>query len=175
MGWDYHNELAPYDRRAICRRQIGNGYKVVKDAVVGTTYYAAVKSPHDGKVNAVIILTHIDRNGYCNFGMKWMGEEDGPGVCECPKSVLDVLTPTDNKYATEWREACWAKIHEPKDETLKNAPIGAELVVTTKDGSVWRVRKMAPSCQFKTWWLMNIHRWSYIPKSRVVKAEIVNQ
>ena len=93
MGWDYHHELAPYDRRAICRNRIGNGYEVVKDAVVGTTYYAAVKSPHDGSVSALVILTHIDRNGYCNFGMKFMDEECWPVRCECPKSVLDVPNP----------------------------------------------------------------------------------
>lgn len=173
MGWDYHHEVAPYDRRAICRSNIGNGYEVVKDAVVGTTYYAAVKSPRDGKVGAVIILTKIDRNGYCNFGMKFMDEEMGPYRNDCPKSVLDALSPTDNKYAIEWREACWAKIHEPKDETLKNAPIGARLKVTLKNGEKRDVVKMAPAYQFKTWWLLVADGLSYIPKNRVIKAEVI--
>lgn len=173
MGWDYHHEVAPYDRRAICRSNIGNGYEVIKDAVVGTTYYAAVKSPRNGKVGAVIILTKIDRNGYCNFGMKFMDEEMGPYRNDCPKSVLDALSPTDNKYAIEWREACWAKIHEPKDETLKNAPIGARLKVTLKNGEKRDVVKMAPEYQFKTWWLLVADGLSYIPKNRVIKAEVI--
>ena len=171
MGWDYHSELAPYDRRAICRRRIGNGYEVVKDAVVGTTYYAAVKSPHDGKVGAVIILTKIDRNSYCNFGMKWLGEEDGPFKCECPKSVLDALSPTDNEYALEWREKCRAN---KKDTTLKDAPVGTKLKVTLKNGEERTVMKMAPTGgQFKTWWLLVAGAGSYIPKNRVIKAEVI--
>ncbi len=173
MGWDYHHEMAPYDRRSICRNSIGNGYEVVKDAVVGTTYYAAVKSPRDGKVGAVIILTKIDRNGYCNFGMKFMDEEMAPFERNCPRSVLDALSPTDNEYAIKWRETCWAKIHEPKDETLKNAPIGARLKVTLKNGEVRTVVKMAPEYQFKTWWLLVEGTITYIPRNRVEKAEVV--
>lgn len=170
MGWDYHHEMAPYDRRAICRRHIGNGYEVVKDAVVGTTYYAAVKSPHDGSVGAVIILTHIDRNGYCNFGMKWIDEESGPYKCECPKSVLDALSPTDNESAIEWREKCRAN---KKDTTLRDAPVGAKLKVTLKNGEERDVVKMEPMYQFKTWWLLVAGGLSYIPKNRVVKAEVI--
>lgn len=170
MGWDYHHEVAPYNRRTICRSNIGNGYEVVKDAVVGTTYYAAVKSPRDGKVGAVIILTKIDRNGYCNFGMKWLGEEDGPFKCECPKSVLDALSPTDNESAIEWREKCRAN---KKDTTLKDAPVGTKLKVTLKNGEVRTVVKMAPEYQFKSWWLLVEGTITYIPRNRVKKAEVV--
>lgn len=173
MGWDYRHEVAPYDRRAICRKSIGNGYEVVKDSVVGTTYYAAVKSPHDGSVSALIILTHIDRTGYCNFGMKWLGEEDGPYKCECPKSVLDALSPTDNENAIEWREACREKLSEKKDTTLKDAPVGTKLKVTLKNGEERDVVKMAPGYQFKTWWLLESGGFTYIPKRRVVKAEVI--
>lgn len=173
MGWDYHHEVAPYDRRAICRSNIGNGYEVVKDAVVGTTYYAAVKSPHDGSVSALIILTRIDRNGYCNFGMKFIDEDMGPYHCECPKSVLDALSPTDNENAIEWRRACREKLSEKKDTTLKDAPVGARLKVTLKDGEERNVVKMAPGYQFKTWWLLVAGGVTYIPKSRVKKAEVL--
>lgn len=173
MGWDYHNELAPYDRRAICRRQIGNGYKVVKDAVVGTTYYAAVKSPHDGKVNAVIILTKIDNNSWCNFGMKFMDEEMAPFARNCPRSVLDVLSPTDNEYAIEWRQGCLDNLASKKDTTLKDAPVGTKLKVTLKNGEERTVVKMAPGYQFKTWWLLVAGGMSYIPKNRVEKAEVI--
>ena len=173
MGWDYHHEVAPYDRRAICRSNIGNGYEVVKDAVVGTTYYAAVKSPHDGSVSALIILTQIDRNGYCNFGMKWLGEEDGPFKCECPKSVLDALSPTDNESAIEWRRACREKLSERKDTTLKDAPVGTKLKVTLKNGEERNVVKMAPNFQFKSWWLLVEGALTYIPRNRVEKAEVL--
>ena len=171
MGWDYHHEIGPYDRRAICRRHIGNGYEVVKDAVVGTTYYAAIKSPEDGRVYALIILTHIDRNSYCNFGMKWMSDDDGPHESKCPTSVLKELSPTENKYALEWRERC----SEYKDERkqLLDAPIGTRLRVTLRNGEERIVVKRAPAYQFKSWWLLIDGSYKYIKKSWVVRAEIV--
>ena len=171
MGWDYHHEVAPYDRRSICRRQIGNGHEVVRDAVVGTTYYAAVRSPHDGSVYAAIILTHIDRSDYCNFGMKFMDEECGPYESRCPESVLRKLSPTDNQYALEWRERCRAFKDERKP--MFDAPIGTRLKVVLKSGQERIVYKREPNFQFKTWWLQVEGILTYVPKNRVAKAELI--
>lgn len=173
MGWDYHHEMAPYDRRAICRRYIGNGYEVIKDAVVGTTYYAAVKSPHDGSVSALIILTHIDRNSWCNFGMKFMDEDMGPYHCDCPESILKELSPTANSYALEWRAKCREKRQTKRENVLVKAPIGSKLKVTMKTGVERIVTKQAPNFQFKSWWLLVEGALTYIPRNRVEKAEVV--
>lgn len=173
MGWDYHNEMAPYDRRAICRRHIGNGYEVIKDAMVGTTYYAAVKSPHDGSVSALIILTHIDQRSYCNFGMKWLTEYDGPFHCDCPESILKELSPTANSYALEWRAKCREKRQAKRENVLVKAPIGSKLKVTLKTGVERIVTKQAPNFQFKSWWLLVEGALTYIPRNRVEKAEVV--
>lgn len=173
MGWDYHEELAPYDRRAICRRHIGNGYEVIKDAVVGTTYYAAVKSPHDGSVSALIILTRIDQRSYCNFGMKWLTEYDGPFHCDCPESILKELSPTANSYALEWRAKCREKRQAKRENVLVKAPIGSKLKVTLKTGIERIVTKQAPNFQFKSWWLLVEGALTYIPRNRVEKAEVV--
>ena len=173
MGWDYHHEMAPYDRRSICRRHIGNGYEVVKDAVVGTTYYAAVKSPHDGRVSAIIVLTNIDRNGYCNFGMKWLTEYDGPFHCDCPESILKELSPTANSYALEWRAKCREKRQAKRENVLVKAPIGSKLKVTLKTGIERIVTKQAPNFQFKSWWLLVEGALTYIPRNRVEKAEVL--
>lgn len=173
MGWDYHNEMAPYDRRAICRRHIGNGYEVIKDAMVGTTYYAAVKSPHDGSVSALIILTHIDQRSYCNFGMKWLTEYDGPFHCDCPESILKELSPTANSYALEWRAKCREKRQAKRENVLVKAPIGSKLKVTLKTGIERIVTKQAPNFQFKSWWLLVEGALTYIPRNRVEKAVII--
>lgn len=173
MGWDYHNEMAPYDRRAICRRHIGNGYEVIKDAMVGTTYYAAVKSPHDGSVSALIILTHIDQRSYCNFGMKWLTEYDGPFHCDCPESILKELSPTANSYALEWRAKCREKRQAKRENVLVKAPIGSKLKVTLKTGVERIVTKQAPNFQFKSWWLLVEGALTYIPRNRVEKAVII--
>lgn len=173
MGWDYHHEMAPYDRRSICRNSIGNGYEVVKDAVVGTTYYAAVKSPRDASVNAIIILTHIDPNGYCNFGMKFIDEDMGPYHYDCPESILKELSPTANSYALEWRAKCREKRQAKRENVLVKAPIGSKLKVKLKNGLERTVVKMAPAHQFKSWWLLVEGTITYIPRNRVEKAEVV--
>ena len=62
---------------------------------------------------------------------------------------------------------------EKKDTTLKDAPVGTKLKVTLKNGEERNVVKMAPEYQFKTWWLLVAGGVTYIPKNRVVKAEIL--
>jgi hypothetical protein len=40
------------------------------------------------------------------FGYKRIEEEMGPHECGCPTSILDLLSPTDNRDAQNWRAAC---------------------------------------------------------------------
>jgi len=49
------------------------------------------------------------RNGE-NFGYKDLSENMGPCECRCPASVLDLLGPTENAYALEWRQACRTRL-----------------------------------------------------------------
>ena len=175
MGWDFHHEQAPYDRKKICRSHVSDSYEVIKDAVVGTTWYAAVRNKETGKVHATIVLTQIDRSGYCNFGMKWMDETYGPFAYDCPKSILDLLSPTCDCEAMDWRNRCRAKALEKKGgglDALRLAPIGAKLEVTTKEGRAYTVTKMAPDGQFKTYWLLMADNCHYLPKSRVKTAKV---
>ena len=174
MGWDYHHETAPYDKRAICRKHISSGYEVVKDAVVGSVYYGAIRCKATGEVGCLVVLIHIARNDYCNFGMKWMGETCEPYYYDCPKSVLDALSPTDNEYAKRWREKCRQRLREKKENVLGKAPVGATLKVHLKDGTTLTVEKMAPTGgQFKRWWLLVKGGCTYVPVQRVEKAELL--
>ena len=84
---------------------------VLKSAMRGSTYYAAVqvidKQTGERTVTAAVDLTCGSRdNPGCNFGYKPMGETMGPYQYDCPKSILDLLTPTDNEHAIEWRRRC---------------------------------------------------------------------
>jgi len=106
MGWDYLHASSPINRREILKAEVPEDYVVVKDAFVGSTWYAALKDKETGEVHAAVVLTHIDRTDYCNFGYKWMSETCGPSECECPESILSLLSPTDNEDALQWRERC---------------------------------------------------------------------
>jgi len=44
--------------------------------------------------------------GDYNFGYKDMDETMGPYSYDCPRSILDKLTPTDHEYALKWRREC---------------------------------------------------------------------
>ena len=106
MGWSY--EYTPFgvnDKKAKCDGLFSDGYTVVKSAMVGNVYYAAIKHTKEARqpVTGTVILTSVD-GAY--FGYKGINEEMGPGVYDCPAGILKLLTPTENAYAREWREKC---------------------------------------------------------------------
>ena len=109
MVWDYLHVSSPINRRIIIRSEVPDDYEVIKDAVVGSTWYAALKDKETGEVHAAVALTCVDRKEYLNFGYKWMSETCGPIECDCPESILSLLTPTDNEDALQWRERCRKK------------------------------------------------------------------
>lgn len=83
----------------------------------GNTYYVAVEAtPKDGnpQVFAAIILTRTDRDGWWYY--KDMDETMGPVESQCPKTILNLLSPTTSDYAQQWRERChqWHRRPRPK-------------------------------------------------------------
>lgn len=158
MGWthcsiasnwkyDRHGKRS-VDRRAECDALLtwdskdasGNvlkRHRVVKSAMVGSTYYAAVETVvvagGERKVWAAVFLTcGKTRWDHTVWGYKDMDETMGPFSYDCPASILALLTPTDNKNANEWRETC-RKVLAEKAEKRKTkgqplyAPKGVEV------------------------------------------------
>lgn len=80
-------------------------HRVLKSSIVGSVYYAAVQISKGGNVQqvyAAVALTKIVKD-YYNFGYKDMSESCCPYYYNCPKTVFDLLTPTDNELAIQWR------------------------------------------------------------------------
>jgi hypothetical protein len=76
-------------------------------AHLGAAYIAyEIKKDDTRKVIAIICATRYYKDTYYNFGYKDMDEVEGPYYYDCPQRVLDLLTPTDNKTALEWRRKC---------------------------------------------------------------------
>lgn len=158
MGWTEYHASTKYkngkyviDRKAECdklfnddavswdseRKPIGK-FEVLKSAMVGSTYYAAVKrtkfatetTPEHVCVFAAICLTSTNVKEYFNFAYKDMDETCGPCQCDCPKGILDLLTPTENEYALEWRKACYENIANKKNpNSLSKLPVGTVIKV----------------------------------------------
>lgn len=85
-------------------------FEVLDHLVYGSTHYQAIKNNAENKTFAVITLTQMDnREGW--FYYKEMSENMGSFEYKgITKKFLNLLSPTDNKYASEWRNKAEAQI-----------------------------------------------------------------
>ena len=189
MGWtSYHASFyknGKIDRKAECDSimncdMVGDKgrYEVLKSAMVGSTYYAAVKKtifktgakPEKESVFGVVMLTSVNNKDYLNFSYKDMDESAGPGYYDCPKGILAVLTPTEYEWAKEWRERRYENIKKKKSpDALSNLPIGSEIKFTLWDGTEKRLVKHPAAYQFSRPFWMNLNEYTYVPVNRIPK------
>lgn len=181
MGWTnfhatHYSKNGKIDRKAECDCRI-NGetekrkWTVLKSAMRGSTYYAAVeftdKETGKSEVFAAIYLTKTTMRDHFNFWYKDMDESGGPCECDCPKGILDLLTETDSEYAIEWRARCREKLErKTPGKRLSKLPIGTTIEIDW-NGEPIRLTKMQPCYQFKTPWWYNKERGCYMPKRRL--------
>lgn len=107
MGWTYYCTYGKTNRLEECRKHFGgqpSWATIVKDALVDTVYYAAMKDSKTQEVWALIVLTYIDDG---EFGYKNMDESMLPYYFDCPIEILELLSPTKNEYANRWRQCCY--------------------------------------------------------------------
>jgi len=133
MGWTEY-QATEYTRsgkislvREI-RKEVKEGllpaYEFVDDAMVGTTYYVAIREKETGRVFCAVYLTGTRDNYW--FGYKGIPEHWKPCQCKCPDKILDQLTPTDDEWTNEWRDECREYNRSLSSPTaFKNLPDGA--------------------------------------------------
>lgn len=110
-----------------------NWQKVLKSAMVGSTYYAALRVSSE-KVIGVVILTCGKGKDGTLWGYKVMDESMGPCEDRCPAGVLALLTPTSSLIAKEWRARCQTNIlNAAKKRKYGALPINALQGVIVKD------------------------------------------
>lgn len=151
MGWTslpakYYKDNGQVDRKAECdalytwNNGPGDKCEVLKSSMVGSTWYGACKRTVPGRepyVFAGICLTSVNNKDCYNFGYKDMDETVGPYESKCPKTILDLLTPTEYEYAKEWRARCYKEIERKrmaKHDPLKTAPIGTKILLHRENG-----------------------------------------
>ena len=134
------------DRKAECDAYFMEGlnqgyYDVLKSSMVGSVYYAAVKSlqryskdddgneiivdipTNEQQVFGAVFLTSTNNKDHLNFSYKDMDESYGPCYYDCPKGILDLLTPTNNEYAINWRAKCREQLEKKRNpNALCNLP-----------------------------------------------------
>jgi hypothetical protein len=104
-----HREKGQSDRDFFQHEIAGENHRILEShSRAGVCYLAIeqVRGEDAGQVFGAVILTHRAPNSYHNYGYKAMTEDMGPGDYDCPPKILDLLTPTESKYATEWRARC---------------------------------------------------------------------
>ena len=142
MGWLYMQSLKGHsgprqylDAQFTFERPEATS-KVLWSALVGMrVYYAAVEqiriASGEREVWALIFLVRYnprDREGYI-FGYNDMEESMGPHECDCPETILDLLTPTDRPYAQQWRARCRAAAAARRARAAKPKPRVGQVIV----------------------------------------------
>lgn len=131
MGWIFTYK-APgqsiedfFKHRFDCVNEHGSRKILATSARLNVAYMAVELIPK-GKEREVFglvcIIKRAPSDPSYNFGYKDVDESDGPFHTECPAKILDLLTPTDNEYALEWRKRCRENIE--KAEKAKQIKVG---------------------------------------------------
>lgn len=181
MGWlEYradHYKNGKVDRKAEMDSKYNwedesRKVEVLKSSMVGSTYYAAVKSFNKTNgyecVTAAICLTSTNNKDYYNFAYKGMDESCGPYKYDCPKGILDLLTPTENEFAKEWRKACYENIAAKKNpNSLGRLPVGSKIKYTLpydtthrKAGTELILTKVQKAWSNRSYWTDYYYRYS---------------
>lgn len=159
MGWygsyaTKFDKRGNIDRKAEIRKEFKDG-SIIKDALVGAIYYAAVNL--DGKTIIFVGKTSVnEKTG--EFFYKPMDSSMGPCYYDCPESILKLST-ADDDTTQEWIAICREKAARKKafaelDKTAKVIKVvmpfdttyyaqGAT-VMLHKVGKNW----YAPTCRF---------------------------
>lgn len=166
MGWLFYSpthfsKRGRVDRKAEVEATFGKNYSVLKSCMVGSTYYGAVKHKDSNNVFAVVYLTKVSDG---DFGYKDMDETCHPYCYDCPKSILDLLTPTDDVNANNWRKKCYEKLSKPK---LSDLPIGTKIKFSFSDGEEVVLIKHEPAHQFKKPYWEYENRFNYMKKNHI--------
>jgi hypothetical protein len=124
MGMDYLYSI-PVPRGEIRDRidqELTNAMvDVVGSALIGNTYYGAVRNSKGTVFGVVVLVRNSQRDG---FGIKIVDESMGPVDTKCPLKILNLLTEPQNEWASRWRDRCRA-FHATKrgKPTLKNGDV----------------------------------------------------
>lgn len=106
MGWFVSYEK-PRNVKQSLIEELGPAFECLECKLKMNTAYMAVRKKDSGEVFAVVVLMRYYGK---EFGTKWMDETVGPVESDCPKSILEKLTPTEFEWAKQWRERCWANV-----------------------------------------------------------------
>ena len=187
MGWTGYSVSTPVRRKYECDKyntwdEENSSCEVLKSAQIGKVWYGACrhtdKKTGNVKVFGSVCLTNVDNSDSCNFWIKEMDESMHPFYYDCPIEILNLLTPTENKEALEWRKICRETVTKRKEKIRKlNAlPVGSviQTYINRWDSEKYafvneqkRIIKEDPAYQFKRPWWRIEGTMTYIKKNNI--------
>lgn len=187
MGWTetyYHSKLSYSERKEeldvlFTFDGITYKHKVLKSTIKNNVYYAAVEVINSENNNREVFAAVCLLSQRADYPGMWYGYKDmcdtcGPVVADCPISILNLLTETDNETANAWRKRCRDNAQKPN---LSKLPTGTKIrfvcpwdCTTHKKGQTVELTKTCTkhSGNRKTYkWLTGMYFWkqSQIPKT----------
>ena len=184
MGWTcFHSDCyktTPQGKRVVdvkatCDSLISSAYQVLKSAMVGRYWYAAIARvvdengviiPEDQRtVFAECLITSVNNFVYENFGY------GGGYQCDdhCPIGILNMLSETSDPQEQAWRERCRENAKAKNNSRLSQLPIGSLILVTRSNGEKLLLEKRSPSHQFKTPWFSEVENAGYYFTKKRIK------
>lgn len=176
MGWDSYHVPTPINRKHECDKantwdEERSSCRVLKSCMKGRVWYGACEytnhTTHETKVFGSVCLTDTDKDDYCHFSIKMMDESMGPCYNDCPVSIINLLTPTENEAANRWRKCCveaYERSHK-KLKKLNELPIGSTIKFFFGEKEI-QATKCLPAHQFKKpWW--SVGDGQYVKKKNI--------
>jgi len=165
MGWTEYYAYGEKDKKELMIKDLEQygTIKVLKSAMVGNVFYGACRAQNSQEIWGIVCLTSL-KNGY--FAYKDMDETMHPYYYDCPVSIINMLTPTNNEQANKWRQCCLERKHKQKQLSL--LPLGAVIEVNGE-----RYYKHAPAYQFKHAFWMHCTNWYYIKATQIRDFKII--
>lgn len=141
-----------HDLNQAWRPECGS-YRVLKAVAKGSVVYSAVERiKPDGKrlVFGCVSLTSVKG---CEFSVKHVDETMGPCECDCPESILKMLTPTEYQNAIKWREK--AQTVNARRKELNKLPEGTVIDLATEEAYTCRKEKAHNGSQRMRWYILS--------------------
>ncbi len=77
----------------------------IKIVEQGSVVYMAIKHTKNGRTQVWALVVVVRRHG-ASLQYKTIAEWEGPTYFSCPEEILEMLTPTNDRYANAWRNNC---------------------------------------------------------------------
>ena len=107
--------------------------EVIKATIKNGVVYGAIRNLKTNDVWAMVSLLKFRKDGWqTEMLAKNMSEDMMPYYFDCPKSILDLLTKTDNEHSNEWRKRCYEQLAKAKEKAKVKTVFKKDPTMRTK-------------------------------------------